>query len=130
MMVLEALGTDEQKARWFRNRLPSRRPGLPEELVGVVLLLAFLGPPMGTRRRVLPLRLLRRAINFSQNIKIAELDTETISLLLLLLLWGIGETRPSLLDVPTTTTASKGLRGVALRLRLARPRTCGTCTRA
>jgi 2-deoxy-D-gluconate 3-dehydrogenase len=34
------LWEDERKARWFRNRLPSRRPGLPEELVGVVLLLA------------------------------------------------------------------------------------------
>lgn len=34
------LWEDEQKARWFRNRLPARRPGLPEELVGVVLLLA------------------------------------------------------------------------------------------
>jgi NAD(P)-dependent dehydrogenase (short-subunit alcohol dehydrogenase family) len=34
------LWEDEQKARWFRNRLPTRRPGLPEELVGIVLLLA------------------------------------------------------------------------------------------
>lgn len=34
------LWEDEQKARWFRNRLPARRPGLPEELVGAVLLLA------------------------------------------------------------------------------------------
>ncbi len=34
------LWEDQQKARWFRNRLPTRRPGLPEELVGVILLLA------------------------------------------------------------------------------------------
>lgn len=34
------LWEDEQKARWFRNRLPARRPGRPDELVGAVLLLA------------------------------------------------------------------------------------------
>ena len=31
---------DENRARWFRTRIPMRRPGLPEELVGAVLLLA------------------------------------------------------------------------------------------
>jgi NAD(P)-dependent dehydrogenase (short-subunit alcohol dehydrogenase family) len=34
------LWEDKKKARWFRNRLPIRRPGMPEELVGVILLLA------------------------------------------------------------------------------------------
>jgi NAD(P)-dependent dehydrogenase (short-subunit alcohol dehydrogenase family) len=34
------LWQDDQKARWFRNRLPVRRPGKPEELVGITLLLA------------------------------------------------------------------------------------------
>lgn len=33
------LWEDEQKAHWFRSRLPTRRPGRPEELVGAVLLL-------------------------------------------------------------------------------------------
>jgi len=36
----QPLWDDEQKAHWFRSRLPSRRPGKPEELVGVILLLA------------------------------------------------------------------------------------------
>lgn len=31
---------DESRAKWFRTRIPQRRPGLPEELVGAVLLLA------------------------------------------------------------------------------------------
>jgi NAD(P)-dependent dehydrogenase (short-subunit alcohol dehydrogenase family) len=31
---------DENRAKWFRTRIPQRRPGLPEELVGAVLLLA------------------------------------------------------------------------------------------
>ena len=34
------LWEDDQKAHWFRNRLPTRRPGKPEELIGVTLLLA------------------------------------------------------------------------------------------
>jgi NAD(P)-dependent dehydrogenase (short-subunit alcohol dehydrogenase family) len=34
------LWEDDQKADWFRSRLPTRRPGQPEELVGVILLLA------------------------------------------------------------------------------------------
>jgi NAD(P)-dependent dehydrogenase (short-subunit alcohol dehydrogenase family) len=34
------LWEDDQKANWFRSRLPTRRPGQPEELVGVTLLLA------------------------------------------------------------------------------------------
>jgi NAD(P)-dependent dehydrogenase (short-subunit alcohol dehydrogenase family) len=31
---------DEQRAHWLRSRIPARRPGLPEELLGVFLLLA------------------------------------------------------------------------------------------
>ena len=31
---------DEGRAKWFRTRIPQRRPGLPQELVGAVLLLA------------------------------------------------------------------------------------------
>ncbi|MBP7964924.1 MAG: glucose 1-dehydrogenase [Caldilineaceae bacterium] len=31
---------DENRAKWFRTRIPQRRPGLPEELVGAILLLA------------------------------------------------------------------------------------------
>ena len=31
---------DEDRAKWFRTRIPLRRPGLPEELVGAILLLA------------------------------------------------------------------------------------------
>jgi NAD(P)-dependent dehydrogenase (short-subunit alcohol dehydrogenase family) len=34
------LWEDKKKARWFRARIPFRRPGEPEELVGAVLLLA------------------------------------------------------------------------------------------
>ena len=34
------LGDDEQKSHWFRSRLPTRRPGQPEELVGLTLFLA------------------------------------------------------------------------------------------
>lgn len=35
-----ALWADEAKAHWFRSRLPMRRPGKPEELVGMTLFLA------------------------------------------------------------------------------------------
>ncbi|NOZ71812.1 MAG: glucose 1-dehydrogenase [Chloroflexi bacterium] len=31
---------DENRVKWFRSRIPQRRPGLPEELVGATLLLA------------------------------------------------------------------------------------------
>jgi NAD(P)-dependent dehydrogenase (short-subunit alcohol dehydrogenase family) len=31
---------DESRAKWFRTRIPQRRPGLPEELVGLTLLLS------------------------------------------------------------------------------------------
>ena len=34
------LWQDERKARWMRNRIRARRPGRPDELVGVLLLLA------------------------------------------------------------------------------------------
>lgn len=34
------LWADREKARWFRERIPLRRPGQPEELVGAALLLA------------------------------------------------------------------------------------------
>jgi 2-deoxy-D-gluconate 3-dehydrogenase len=34
------LWADEKRAHWFRSRLPMRRPGKPEELVGVTLFLA------------------------------------------------------------------------------------------
>jgi 2-deoxy-D-gluconate 3-dehydrogenase len=36
----QPLWKDEDKSRWFRSRLPTRRPGNPDELVGVMLLLA------------------------------------------------------------------------------------------
>lgn len=34
------LWADAKKARWFKARLPTRRPGRPEELVGLALMLA------------------------------------------------------------------------------------------
>lgn len=34
------LWADEKRAHWFRSRLPMRRPGQPEELVGMMLFLA------------------------------------------------------------------------------------------
>jgi NAD(P)-dependent dehydrogenase (short-subunit alcohol dehydrogenase family) len=34
------LWDDEEKARWFKNRIPARRPGYPKELVGAAILLA------------------------------------------------------------------------------------------
>ncbi len=34
------LWQDAEKAKWYRSRIPMRRPGLPEELVGMALLLA------------------------------------------------------------------------------------------
>lgn len=34
------LWADDEKARWFRNRIPLRRPGLPKEVVGLALMLA------------------------------------------------------------------------------------------
>ena len=34
------LWADDQKSQWFRNRIPLRRPGQPEELVGLTLMLA------------------------------------------------------------------------------------------
>lgn len=36
----EPLWSDHQKSRWFRSRLPMRRPGEPEELLGLTLFLA------------------------------------------------------------------------------------------
>jgi gluconate 5-dehydrogenase len=36
----EPVWADDYKAQWMRDRIPMRRPGQPEELVGVVLLLA------------------------------------------------------------------------------------------
>jgi len=36
----QSLWADDYKAQWMRSRIPLRRPGQPEELVGVVLLLA------------------------------------------------------------------------------------------
>jgi gluconate 5-dehydrogenase len=36
----QPLWADDYKAQWMRSRIPLRRPGQPEELVGVVLLLA------------------------------------------------------------------------------------------
>ena len=38
--LAKPLWDDPQHAHWFRSRLPMRRPGEPEELVGVTLLLA------------------------------------------------------------------------------------------
>jgi 2-deoxy-D-gluconate 3-dehydrogenase len=38
--LAKPLWADEQKAHWFRSRLPMRRPGQPEELVGLTLFLA------------------------------------------------------------------------------------------
>lgn len=39
--LTKPLWDDAQKAHWFRSRLPMRRPGQPEELVGMTLFLAF-----------------------------------------------------------------------------------------
>ncbi len=36
----QALWQEERRDRWLRARIPARRPGLPEELVGATLLLA------------------------------------------------------------------------------------------
>jgi 2-deoxy-D-gluconate 3-dehydrogenase len=36
----KAVWADEHKANWLRTRIPARRPGKPEELLGVFLLLA------------------------------------------------------------------------------------------
>jgi 2-deoxy-D-gluconate 3-dehydrogenase len=38
--LAKPLWTDEKKAHWFRSRIPMRRPGLPEELVGLTIFLA------------------------------------------------------------------------------------------
>jgi NAD(P)-dependent dehydrogenase (short-subunit alcohol dehydrogenase family) len=38
--LAKPLWEDEKKAHWFRSRIPLRRPGLPEDLVGVTLFLA------------------------------------------------------------------------------------------
>lgn len=38
--LAQPLWADEQRAHWFRSRLPMRRPGQPEELVGAALFLA------------------------------------------------------------------------------------------
>lgn len=38
--LTEGLWSQEEKARWFRMRIPVRRPGTPDELVGALLLLA------------------------------------------------------------------------------------------
>src|SRR4051812_6396241 len=38
--LAQPLWADEKRAHWFRSRLPMRRPGTPEELVGVTLFLA------------------------------------------------------------------------------------------
>jgi 2-deoxy-D-gluconate 3-dehydrogenase len=38
--LAKPLWADEKKAHWFRSRIPMRRPGLPEELVGVTIFLA------------------------------------------------------------------------------------------
>ena len=38
--VSKPIWEDESRAKWFRTRIPVRRPGLPEELAGAVLLLA------------------------------------------------------------------------------------------
>lgn len=36
----QSLWNDEERSRWFRRRIPMRRPGKPEELIGTTLLLA------------------------------------------------------------------------------------------
>ena len=36
----KALWSDEYKRRWMLDRIPARRPGKPEDMVGVVLLMA------------------------------------------------------------------------------------------
>jgi NAD(P)-dependent dehydrogenase (short-subunit alcohol dehydrogenase family) len=38
--LAQPLWADEKRAHWFRSRLPMRRPGQPEELVGLTLFLA------------------------------------------------------------------------------------------
>jgi NAD(P)-dependent dehydrogenase (short-subunit alcohol dehydrogenase family) len=38
--LAKPLWADERRAHWFRSRIPMRRPGLPEDLVGVTLFLA------------------------------------------------------------------------------------------
>jgi NAD(P)-dependent dehydrogenase (short-subunit alcohol dehydrogenase family) len=36
----QSLWDDPEKSRWFRSRIPMRRPGLPEDLVGMTVMLA------------------------------------------------------------------------------------------
>lgn len=39
-LTKDGLWTNERRSKWLLDRIPMRRPGLPEELVGVALLLA------------------------------------------------------------------------------------------
>lgn len=36
----KSVWADERKSRWLLNRIPARRPGVPEDLIGALLLLA------------------------------------------------------------------------------------------
>jgi 2-deoxy-D-gluconate 3-dehydrogenase len=46
------LWDDKEKAKWFLNRIPARRPGDPDELIGITILLASRGSSYITGQNV------------------------------------------------------------------------------